>query len=111
MSIVAKDKKRQAAQEENLKDFNNMLDNLVVISDTLKRRILKSYYIAEARLNKMGITKKNWSETSNKDLWKEYEELKKELELLSIFSKEFINVIYGYFYRLISTVNPYIEFK
>ena len=101
-------KQRELARTQIFKDFCYTLDNMIIISSILREKIKRSYLETWERCNNLNITKDNWSRT---DTWVEYQQLKNEIEMLSIFSNNFTSILFTEFYKLGDTFNPYTDYS
>lgn len=88
-------------------DFNNRMDNLIVLNPTIVAYIKAKFVEADVRLTKLFATQSSLPEPAHishpgeSEYYLEYFEVKTQLEALNIFSKSFVERIHSDFYQLV----------
>lgn len=86
-------------------NFFNILNNSYVISDKVISHIKNEYYTCMGRMNEL-CRNQDYSSIKTDTCYIECERVTKELRNLSIFSEQFIQLIYSNFYCLIDSFHP-----
>lgn len=100
---------RIEARQKVMDDLSNTLKSLSVIDDNFKQFIRGQWYSTVSRLNRIEEENKfkKWGEIPTEELFQEWKEVEKQINMLKIFSSDFKQIFYGYWFTLIQTYNPY----
>lgn len=98
---------RNLKRDELRKQFKETLDNLVVLDQRFKNEIFYQFCTTENRLKaeKLHITK-NWDARESSKLLIEYNSIKDQIQLLSIFSDKLERLLWRYWHELVGTFRP-----
>ena len=91
-------------RQDYYNQFNNFIDEIVVLSDNLKKMIKANYYNTNGRMyEEIKVRQKEWDNITTETMFKDWYKVEANLKSLNIFSDTFIQNVYSHFYLLIQS--------